>query len=115
MEPETDPGLSAAPPPLATRANDRLAATPAWLPYAAPHPQPYDPEHHDLAVSSVMCGVMVCAPFITGMLSLCFGIAVLRHARRVRTLDLVIAVFGVLSGGVNLGVWIVATFRTWPG
>ena len=81
-------------------------ATPAVLPYASADTTNYDAEDHDLAVSSILCGVIACAPFITGGLSVCFGIAVLRRARRLRTLDLVLGVIGVAVGGLNLLFWI---------
>lgn len=109
MEAETDPRLSdpsRAAPGAAEDDGGGVAERPAVLPYASAVTLPYDSEDHDLAVSSLLCGLFACAPFLTGILSLCFGVAVLRHARRLRGLDLTLAVLGVAAGGLNLAFWI---------
>lgn len=105
MEAETDPSLSVAAPAASAPAGGSDAG-PAVLPYASADTTRDDAEDHDLAVSSVLCGVIACAPFITGILSLCFGIAVLRRARRLRPLDFVLGVVGVTAGGLNLLFWV---------
>lgn len=65
----------------------------------------YDPDDHDCAVASVACALFVCAPFLTGVMSRTFGVAVLRHARRLDNRDLVIAIVGTVLGFGNLGLW----------
>ena len=86
------------------------ATTPPTLAYASPKvARGYDPDDHDCAVASVMSGLFFFfAPFVTGVISVTFAASVLLHARRVRALDLVLALAGGFLGLLNLGFW--ATF-----
>jgi hypothetical protein len=94
----------------------RTAMTPAPAPtlaYASPAAaRGYDPDDHDCAVASVISGLLFFfAPFVTGIISLTFAASVLLHARRVRALDIVLALAGGLLGLLNLGFWATFLFR----
>ena len=86
-----------------------MPANPEILPYAtaaaiiAPAD---DPDARDCAVASVVCGLLFClAPFVTGALSVVFGLTVLRHARRLPAAVTATALFGTLLGLANVGFW----------
>jgi hypothetical protein len=106
VEAQTDPtALSGVPtaPPAADG-----AGPPAVLAYSSGKPQADDPDDYDRAVASLLCGMMVCAPFVTGILSPLFALTVLRHWRRMRTPALVIGVLGAVLGVLNLAFWTAA-------
>jgi hypothetical protein len=82
-------------------------AVPLPLAYASPPPGIVsDPDDHDLAVASVLCGLVFMAPVLTGLMSLIFGVSVLLRARRVQRRDFVLAIVGVTLGGLNVVCWI---------
>ena len=84
-----------------------IGPTPLPLDYATRTPgEPHDPEDHDLAVASLFCGLIICAPVISGLMSVIFGVAVLRRASRLRRLDLALASLGTAVGAVQTSLWI---------
>jgi len=97
-----DAGEDATEPRLSDARGSRLGV----LPYASRGAaEPHDPELRDFAFAAFVCGVFVFIPFITGLMSLVFGIAVLRRGRRVRLGELGTAVLGTLMGAANLAFW----------
>ena len=92
---------------VAGRTDAPVPVRPAVLPYATGVAEPaYDADAHDCAVASVLCALLFfCAPFLTGIMSLIFGISVLRHAQRLPKADLVTAIIGTVLGVLNLGFW----------
>src|SRR5687767_4097976 len=88
-----------------------VARRPAYpLGYASAPPSlrgQVDPEDRQLALASVVCGLLVFVPLIPAAMSLTFGIGVLRRAKRLRPRDLMLAVVGTTLGTVNLAVSLV--------
>ena len=109
MEAQTDPSLTE--PPTATRADPGATSVPALLPYASLPPPIHDARDRELAAWSLLCGVIICVPFVTGILSVVFATAVLCHAYRLRKLDLALAVLGLAAGSVNLSLWVMRVWR----
>ena len=66
-----------------------------------------DPEDRELAIASVVCGMLVFVPLIPAAMSLTFGIRVLRRWRRLRPRDCAFALVGTALGAMNLAVSLV--------
>ena len=86
----------------------RASAAPLPLAYAGPPlAAASEPDDHDLAVASVLCGLVFMAPVLTGLMSLIFGGSVIRRAGRVRRRDFVLAIVGATLGALNVVCWLV--------
>jgi hypothetical protein len=54
-------------------------------------------------LESLICGLMICVPFIAGLFAIVFGVFALRFSRS--GIDRGFGIAGIVLGGINLLVW----------
>ena len=67
-----------------------------------------------MSIASLVCGLILCVPFISGILAGIFGILALRDVRSRNAGGKGMAVAGLILGGVNIVVWIVLSAMMIP-
>ena len=93
---------------------DDGGSRPVVLPYASRDVvETRDPEDRDFAAASFVCGMFVFVPVLTGVMSMAFGIAVLRRARRVPRGELGTAILGTTMGAANVALWTAFFVMQW--
>jgi hypothetical protein len=67
------------------------------------------PRRSGAAVASLVCGLLLCIPFVTGLLAMITGLVGLKTARQPGRTGAGLATFGLLLGVLNLVAWGAAT------
>jgi len=76
------------------------------LTYAGADVQSVDVDLAKPGLESLICGMMICVPFIAGLFAILFGVFALRFSRN--GADRGFGIAGIVLGFINLVVWAMA-------
>src|SRR5687768_12840046 len=96
-KPATPVERSAQPPTPALRLDYRAAAPPR------------PPERDPSGVAALVCGLLLIAPFVPGLLAVAFGASVVLKGSDARVLDRAFGIAGLALGSLNVVFWLSVT------
>jgi hypothetical protein len=76
----------------------------AVLNYASPKFEQLDVSTSQLGVSSLVSGLLLCVPFVTGVLAIMLGIGAIRTEHRL--IQRAFGIAGIALGTLNLLIWV---------
>ena len=79
--------------------------SPQSMPPAAADPAPVPSKTNAAAVASLVCGLLACVPFLTGLAAIVLGVLGIKKARDPRAGGKGLAVAGLILGVLSLGGW----------